>query len=103
MNISYHIPPRVTDAKWAMLTYHDYIQRGFDAKFNDKRPSIAFKQANKKDESIGNIRQDFEENVNIPKKHINLDINSDKYSERSTGVSFSINSNLLEFPFSSCE
>lgn len=61
---------RVTDAKWAMLTYHDYIQRGFDAKFNDKRPSIAFKQANKKDESIGNIRQDFEENVNIPKKHI---------------------------------
>lgn len=61
---------RACDAKWAMLLYHDYVQRGFDAKYNDKLPSIAFKQANKKDESIGNIRQDYDENVNIPKKPI---------------------------------
>lgn len=52
------------DAKCAVITYHDYIQRGYDAKYNDKEPSITFKRPNKKD-TIGNIDQDFEENVNV--------------------------------------
>lgn len=54
------------DAKWALIFYHDYLQRGFDAKFNDKLPSVVFKNADKKD-TIGNIDQDFEENVNVPR------------------------------------
>lgn len=57
------------DAKWALITYHDYIQRGFDTKFNDNEPSITFKKANKKD-SIGNINQDFKENVNVKQPSI---------------------------------
>lgn len=57
---------RSIDAKWGILMYHDYLQRGFDAKYNEKLPSVRFKNANKKD-SIGNIDQDFEENVNIPR------------------------------------
>lgn len=57
------------DAKWAITIYHDYIQRGYDAKFNSKTPSVVFKKANKED-SIGNVSQNFTENVNIPKKTI---------------------------------
>lgn len=57
------------DAKWALLTYNDYIQRGFDTKFNSNAPSITFKKANKK-RTIGNINQSFAENVNIPEESI---------------------------------
>lgn len=57
------------DAKWALTIYHDYIQRGFDAKYNSKTPSVVFKKANKED-SIGNVNQNFTENVNIPAKSI---------------------------------
>ena len=57
------------DAKWALTIYHDYIQRGYDNKFNDNIPSIKFTSGIEK-ESIGNIKQDFKENVNIKKKSI---------------------------------
>lgn len=57
------------DAKWALIMYNDYIQRGFDAKENDKKPSITHKGSDKK-ETIGNIKQDFDENVNIPKESL---------------------------------
>lgn len=57
------------DAKLAMLMYHDYIQRGYDAKFNTKKPSITFKRVNKK-ESLGNINQHYTENVNLPEESI---------------------------------
>ena len=59
----------VIDAKWALITYHDYIQRGFDSKFNGNIPSVTFKKANNQ-ESTGNISQTFDENVNIPEESI---------------------------------
>lgn len=53
------------DAKISMTMYHDYIQRGYDAEYNGKRPSIVFKK-NKDTSGIGNIDQLYDENVNIP-------------------------------------
>lgn len=55
------------DAKWAMIIYHDYIQRGFDDSFNGKKPSVTFKFGLDK-ESNGNLAQKYNENVNIPTK-----------------------------------
>lgn len=60
------------DAKWALITYHDYIQRGFDNKYNDNEPSIVFNKNYKTDEldvraTMGNKNQQFEENVHIKK------------------------------------
>lgn len=64
------------DAKLAMLMYHDYIQRGYDAKYNTKKPAITFSNPKLKEEgeedvkgtkykeTMGNIAQDFDENVN---------------------------------------
>lgn len=68
MAISYAV-----DAKWALITYHDYIQRGYDNKYNDNNPSITFKKNYKTNEldvraTIGNKNQDFEENVHIKKE-----------------------------------
>ena len=57
------------DAKWALITYNDYIQRGYDNKFNDKRPSITFKRSIG-EESTGNLNQNFDENVNIEPESI---------------------------------
>lgn len=57
------------DAKWAFIVYHDYIQRGYDNKFNENKPSIKFEVGLDK-ESVGNVDQDYEENVNIPKPSI---------------------------------
>ena len=60
---------RAVDAKWAMTIYHDYIQRGFDNKFNNNEPSIKF-NAGINRESTGNLKQEYSENVNIPKESI---------------------------------
>ena len=57
------------DAKWALTTYHDYIQRGYDNKYNDNTPSITTKTGIDK-ESDGNSAQEFEENVHIKKPSI---------------------------------
>ena len=52
------------DTKQSMIMYHDYIQRGYDAVFNGKTPSITFKK-DKTTNSIGNLNQPYAENVNI--------------------------------------
>lgn len=57
------------DAKWALIYYHDYIQRGYDNKFNGNTPSVTFTSGLNK-ESTGNIQQDFDENVHIKKPSI---------------------------------
>ena len=57
------------DAKHALTTYHDYIQRGFDYKFNNNNPSIVFSSGLDKS-SIGNVDQNYYENVNIKKPTI---------------------------------
>ena len=57
------------NAKWALIFYNDYIQRGFDAKVNSKLPSITQVGSDKK-KTIGNVNQEFEENVNIPKESL---------------------------------
>jgi len=57
------------DAKWALITYHDYIQRGYDYKYNSNTPSVTFTSGiNKK--STGNVNQQIEENVHIPQQSI---------------------------------
>jgi len=57
------------DAKWALTMYHDYIQRGYDHKFNDDKPSITFTSGIDK-ETIGNIYHEYSENVNIEQPSI---------------------------------
>lgn len=57
------------DAKWALIHYHDYIQRGYDNIFNGKIPSIKFKKGLNQ-ESIGNVDQNYNENVNTEKPSI---------------------------------
>lgn len=57
------------DAKWALIYYHDYIQRGYDTKYNGNEPSIKFTSGIDK-QSIGNINQEFHENVNIKQPSI---------------------------------
>ena len=52
------------DAKWAIVHYHDWIQRAYDNTFNENEPSIYwdhFEYGN----TIGNIHQEVEENVHI--------------------------------------
>lgn len=65
---------RAVDAKWAIISYHDYIQRGFDNIFNDNNPSITFKKNYQIDEldvreTIGQRNQAIDENVHIKKKN----------------------------------
>lgn len=56
---------RAVDAKWAICIYHDYIQRGYDFKYNDKKPSIKFPGEEGK-ETTGNIASGYTDNVHIP-------------------------------------
>ena len=58
---------RAIDARWAIIYYHDYIQRGYDHKFNNNDPSIKFK-AGLHRETIGNVSQYYNTNVNIKPK-----------------------------------
>ena len=55
-----------TDTKWAMIYYHDYIQRGFDHLFNKDEPSITYNNGLEDEQTTGNVTQEFKENVNIP-------------------------------------
>lgn len=60
------------DAKWAIIFYHDYLQRGFDNIFNDNNPSIAFRKNYKTDDldikkTLGNRNQEIPNNVHIKK------------------------------------
>lgn len=57
------------DAKWALTVYHDYIQRGYDNKFNGNVPSITFTSGIQK-ETIGNVSHDYNENVHIEQPSI---------------------------------
>lgn len=57
------------DAKWALIIYHDYVQRGYDDAYNGKKPSITFRDGLDK-ETNGNLVQKYGENVNIPTKPI---------------------------------
>lgn len=53
------------DAKWAIITYNDYIQRGYDQNYNGKKPSITMKMGLDKITN-GNVKQGYDENVNTP-------------------------------------
>lgn len=53
------------DFKYAITNYHDYIQRGYDNEYNNKRPSITFKTGLDKITNA-NIKQKYDDNVNIP-------------------------------------
>lgn len=55
---------RAVDAKWALIIYHDYIQRAYDYKYNGKKPSITFSGVNM-EESTGNLKGSYTENVHI--------------------------------------
>ena len=57
------------DSKWAITYYHDYIQRGYDHVYNGDNPSITFKSSISNN-SIGNVDQEYSENVNIKKPSI---------------------------------
>lgn len=53
------------DAKWAITTYNDYVQRGYDQNYNGKKPGITMKTGLDK-VTNGNVKQDYDENVNMP-------------------------------------
>lgn len=57
------------DARWALMHFHDYVQRGFDHAFNGDIPSIVFEDG-KGQESVGNINHNYTDNVHIPPKPI---------------------------------
>jgi hypothetical protein len=61
------------DAKWACAINHDFVQRGYDAEFNDSNPSITWDSFKK--ETIGNIDQYIPGAVNLNKT---LDLNKIK-------------------------
>lgn len=57
------------DAKWAIITYHDYIQRGYDCVYNDNVPSITTKRTIN-EYTTGNLKQTISNNVNIAEESI---------------------------------
>lgn len=63
------IIPCLVDFKIALITYNDYIQRGYDNVYNDNKPSITIqRQKNKK--TTGNIQQKGNNNVEVPQESI---------------------------------
>ena len=58
------------DTKWAIITYHDFVQRGFDSMFNGNTASVTYTSGLNGKQSIGNIDQQFDENVHIPQPSI---------------------------------
>ena len=69
LNLLQVVLARSTDARLSLIYYHDYIQRGYDHVFNDDNPSITFKTTIDRD-SIGNLKQTYYENVNMPEESI---------------------------------
>lgn len=59
-----------TDAKWALVTYHDFTQRGFDNMFNNNKPSMTFPNGVDGEQTTGNLDQEVDNNVSIKKKSI---------------------------------
>lgn len=57
---------RAIDAKYAMIQYNDYVQRGYDNVYNGNRPSITT-ATQLGEATTGNITHDYSENVHIPK------------------------------------
>lgn len=58
---------RAVDAKWALIIYHDYIQRAYDNIYNGNVPSIKFPGEGMK-ESTGNLTGNYTNNVHMPKQ-----------------------------------
>ena len=46
------------------------MPRGFDNQFNGNKPSIDFDGSKIGDKTTGNLKQEYEENVNIPEASI---------------------------------
>ena len=67
LNLMRIVVPFAVDAKWALIHYHDWIQRAYDNKFNENKPSIAWNDF-VHGKTIGNIHQDNEGNVRIEDK-----------------------------------
>lgn len=57
------------DAKYALLLYHDYLQRGFDYEYNGKIQQVVHKSQDGT-YTTGNINQDYSENVNTPRESL---------------------------------
>ena len=58
------------DAKQAITTYQDWVQRGMDHMYNGNTPSITHVNTVEGDRSMGMVKQDYSDNVNIPQKSI---------------------------------
>ena len=59
----------IVDCKWALTYYNDYIQRGYDNLYNGNIPSITVNR-NKGKKTTGNVDQEVDNNVSVPKKSI---------------------------------
>lgn len=59
------------DARWALMHFHDYVQRGYDHEYNGDTPSIVFEDGRGK-ESVGNINHQYTDNVRIPPKPVEV-------------------------------
>ncbi len=55
----------IIDFKWALITYHDYVQRAFDNIYNDNVPSITFTNDSRGTQSTGNVSQKISNNVSV--------------------------------------
>lgn len=65
LNLLQNVLTRAVDSNRALIYYHDYIQRGYDHVFNGNTPSVTFKTTIERN-SIGNLKQVYYENVNMP-------------------------------------
>lgn len=54
------------DTKFSLMINHQYIQQGFDHNYNNDEPSITWRYSID-DDTIGNLTQEYDENVNIHK------------------------------------
>ena len=60
----------IIDAKHAITTYQDWVQRGFDHVYNGNQPSITHTNKIGGEQSIGMVEQSYSDNVHIPKPSI---------------------------------
>jgi hypothetical protein len=67
INLMQIILSYAVDAKWAITHYQDYMQRGYDNQFNDKKASVVWDDF-EKGGTIGNRDQEFSDNVNIERE-----------------------------------
>lgn len=58
------------DAKSAITSYHDWVQRGFDHVYNGDVPSITHTTDPQGGQTIGMVNQQYNDNVNIPQPSI---------------------------------